>query len=45
LIQSDDKAREIERKKGTILGIDKLKQAWMKSEAEETFTIRYINYE
>ena len=45
IIKSSDKSRRLERRQGTILGLDKLKQDWMKTEGSESSKIRYITAE
>lgn len=45
IIKSSEKSRRLERNQGTIIGIDKLKQDWLKAEGSEHTKIRYISAE
>jgi hypothetical protein len=45
IIKADDKTHKYEREQGAIIGLEKLKTDWFKTEGAETYTIRYITAE
>ena len=45
IIKSEDKTHKYERSQGVVIGLEKLKTDWFKTEGSETYKIRYITAE
>ena len=45
MVKSEDETQTLARSKGALIGLEKLKQDWLQTDALESNKIRYISIE